>query len=563
LCRRLDGIPLALELAAVRLGALSLDQLNQGLTSELSILGGENRGAEARQQTLEATIGWSYGLLSEPEQLLWARLSVFAGGFEHDAATGVCSDSRLPAGQIAGLLGALVDKSIVKRQLRGASARYWLLDTIRQYGRQRLRELGEEMAVQKRHLEWVCALGKMTGTWDARQAEMFYRLSMERDNVWAALHYCLRQPGEVAAAAELARDLLVYWVCRGPLADIRRILASLTDLTSPESLARARLLWVTAAVAAAQNDYPVVASVTRESLRIGRLVKDAEVVGWSLTYQAVACFFAGDLAEAADLTREAISLARSMQLPQLELGNLNLLTDVSLARDELDRVLELGAQGLDISKARGELWIRSLLLNAMSRASWRQGKGRHAEELAREGTSCSHALDDRQGLSVLLETLAWMAAEQGAHERAGMLLGFAQNVREADALIVVEPYRPQHDRSVELVTDGLGQSGFDGAFGRGRRMTIDDGVAFAIDDKQLPRPTAPAKPGPRAVLTRRQLDIARLVADDLSNKQIAVRLFLSERTVETHITNILNRLGLNSRVQLSRWIADPTARTAR
>jgi DNA-binding CsgD family transcriptional regulator len=311
-----------------------------------------------------------------------------------------------------------------------------------------------------------------------------------------------------------------------------------------------------AAVAAARNDYPAVASMSRESLRIGRLVKDAEMVGWSLTYQAVACFFAGDLAEAAGLTREAISLARSMHLSQLELGTLNLLTDVSFASGEFDRVLELGAQGLDISKARGELWIRSLLLNAMSRASWQQGEERRAEALAREGISCSHALDDRQGLSVLLETLAWMAAEQDAHERAAMLLGFAQHAREADALIVIEPYRPQHRRSVELARDGLGQSRFDVAFGRGREMTVDDGVAFALDDKQPRQPAAPNRPGPRAALTRRQLDIARLVADDLSNKQIAARLFLSERTVETHVTNSLNRLGLNSRVQLGRWVAD-------
>ena len=157
LCRRLDGIPLALELAAVRLGSLSLDQLTRGLASELAVLGDGNRGAEARQQTLEATIGWSYGLLDEQERLLWARLSVFAGGFDEDAVTQVCADQRLPPEQIPILLGALVDKSILKRQLTGSSARFWLLDTLRQYGRQRLRELAEQATMQKRHFEWVCA----------------------------------------------------------------------------------------------------------------------------------------------------------------------------------------------------------------------------------------------------------------------------------------------------------------------------------------------------------------------------------------------------------------------
>src|SRR5262252_5863489 len=159
LCRRLDGIPLALELAAVRLGSLSLDQLNQGLASELSILGRGDRGAETRQRTLEATISWSYGLLGEQERLLWARLSVFAGGFEEDAAIGVCSGTGVPAGRIVDLLGALVEKSILTRELRhGRVPRYWLLETLRQYGRQRLRELGEQTTTQQRHLAWICAL---------------------------------------------------------------------------------------------------------------------------------------------------------------------------------------------------------------------------------------------------------------------------------------------------------------------------------------------------------------------------------------------------------------------
>ena len=160
LCRRLDGIPLALELAAVRLGALSLDQLNEGLAGSLSVLGNGNRGADARQQTLEATIEWSYGLLDEAEQLLWARLSVFAGGFDAAAAVEVCADERVPQGQMVELLGALVEKSIVRRELKSGNApRYWLLETIRQFGRERLRDAGDEPRLQDRHLAWMTRAG--------------------------------------------------------------------------------------------------------------------------------------------------------------------------------------------------------------------------------------------------------------------------------------------------------------------------------------------------------------------------------------------------------------------
>jgi non-specific serine/threonine protein kinase len=261
LCRRLDGIPLALELAAVRLGSLSLDQLNQGLASELSILGAGNRGAESRQQTLEATISWSYGLLGEQERLLWARLSVFAAGFEQDAVIEVCADPGVPAARIADLLGALTDKSILQRQLVGSSARYWLLETLRQYGQQRLRELGEDRATQKRHLDWICALAKSIGAWDDRQVEAFARLSDERDNVWAALDFCSRETGEVAAGAAAAHDMMTFWACRGPFGDVRRVLTSLAETAPQRSLARAWLLWVAAVMAHRENDYDACAAL--------------------------------------------------------------------------------------------------------------------------------------------------------------------------------------------------------------------------------------------------------------------------------------------------------------
>ncbi|HEV2253189.1 MAG TPA: hypothetical protein VGS06_08350 [Streptosporangiaceae bacterium] len=411
LCRRLDGIPLALELAAVRLGSLSLDQLSQGLTKELSVLGRGNRGAEVRQQTLEAAIGWSYGLLDEQERLLWARLSVFAGGFEADAAVAVCSDARLPEDQIVDLLGALVEKSVLKRQLTGSGARYWLLDTIRQYGRQRLRELGEETVTQKRHLEWICALGKMAGAWDASQAEMFRRMNREQDNLWVALEFCRGHPSEVAAAAELAQDLFVYWTCRGPFSDVRRVVSSLIEVTPQESLPRARLLWVAATMAVSQNDYDACAALSEESLRIATLLKDAELVGWAMDYLAIAHWIGGDLAEAARLCESTLTLARLMHLPQLELGLLNLLATIVLYAGEVDRALELGGQCLQVSRDCGELWVRGYVLNFLAQAEWSRGDRRRGDALAREAATCKHAVDDRNGLTMTLETLAGMAAD--------------------------------------------------------------------------------------------------------------------------------------------------------
>jgi DNA-binding CsgD family transcriptional regulator len=209
-----------------------------------------------------------------------------------------------------------------------------------------------------------------------------------------------------------------------------------------------------------------------------------------------------------------------------------------------------------MSRKRGEVWARAYALTFLAQAFWLRGDRRRAEALACEAATCKHVVDDRNGLTIVLETLAWMAAEIGQHERTARILGSAERVRDESSLTLIELFRPQHEQSVSIIVQGIGQKAFDAAFARGRAMTIDEGVAFAVEHQAPSRPAPPVKAAPDTGLTRRQLDIARLVAGDLTNRQIAARLFLSERTVETHVTNILNRLGLNSRVQLTRWIAE-------
>jgi non-specific serine/threonine protein kinase len=555
LCRRLDGNPLALELAAVRLGALSLDQLNEGLAGSLSVLGNGSRGAEARQQTLDATIGWSYGLLREAEQLLWARLSVFAGGFDAAAAADVCADENVPQAQIVELLGALVEKSIVRRELKsGNTPRYWLLETIRHFGRERMREAGEEPRLQDRHLGWMTGLARSVGAFDDRQAELFRRMDTERDNLWAALEFCLQEPGAASRGADLAQHLLAYWSSRGQFGDLRRMFISLASLTPQDSAPRAHYLRAAAVMANSQNDVDARECLARESLRVATASDDTEAMALSLAWLSIPLAMSGNLIEAVQSAESSLSLARALpSWPSQAVATAALCNILPMA-GQSERAITLGEEGVGISEGRGELWARGYMLVATSQVHWRRGDRRLAEVQARAGAASKQAIDDRSGLQLLLETLAWMAAEGGQHQRAAMLLGSAEHVRKVTGIEVPDAQREQHERSIALALEGLGARPYDRSYERGFTMTIEDAVAFAVEDRLPPPVTMAGTPKTEMGVTKRELEIARLIAREMTSRDIAAKLFISERTVEAHVTNILNKLGLNSRIEVARWL---------
>ena len=331
-------------------------------------------------------------------------------------------------------------------------------------------------------------------------------------------------------------------------------MTSLLEATPEDGLPRANLLLAAAALAINQNDFVAIGVLSAELLRIGRQLNDSEVVASALMFQGLTRLVAGDLIAAEQLADSSLALAKAMQFQPIVLGVMRLMCNIRLSTGDFEGVAKVGEEALDLSRAAGEVWIRGYLLNDLARAIWRLGDLPRAEALAKEEAGCHIALDDRQGLSMVAEMLAWMAAERTAYQRAATLFGCAQRLRESVDSTFPETFRVQHERSASAASEALGAAAFTAAVDRGRTMSIDGIVSYALDQKRpAPRPRTAA--GDSAFpLTKRELEIARLIAEGLTSQQIAARLFVSERTVTTHVTNMLNKLGLSSRIQLASWV---------
>ncbi|WP_285743036.1 LuxR C-terminal-related transcriptional regulator [Lentzea sp. NBRC 105346] len=528
LCRTLDGLPLAIELAAVRLRDQGIEQLVEKLDGH---------------QTLRATVDWSYALCTRQEQLVWARASVFAGGFGLDAAEAVCAGPDVP--DVLEAIAGLVDKSVLIRERDSDRLRYRMLDTIRHYGREKLADPG----IRRRHRDWFLALAAdCERKWfGPGQRSTVALLRAEQDNIRAALDYCLTTPGEALMGLRLAGSLWFYWHgCSARLEG--RYWLELTLEANPQPTAsRARGLWVAGLLANCVEDLSTGSALAQEAselaLSLGAFAEAAHadhVVG-------LMALFSDDVS----LARSIFESAVARPVVDGQLMSLALLDHVELAASyafggEADLAIQVCRRARITCQRAGEEWVLSYVLRVLALAHTVKDEWETADAYAREALALKHPLHDMVGIGLTLDLLAVIASARQRDERAAVLLGVADGVwRDID----INRFGSLHYNAAQRAKR-VGERGFELAYRRGRARGLDWGVSYALERVDVGRPV-----GKGSALTRRELEVAGLVAEGLSNAEIADRLVIARRTAEGHVERILGKLGFSSRSQIAAWIA--------
>ncbi|MGW2255856.1 ATP-binding protein [Kitasatospora sp. NPDC001660] len=553
LCLRLDGLPLAIELAVARLRVLDVDQLLERLEDRFGLLKGGHRGGLPRQQTLAAMVDWSYRLCSAQEQLLWARLSVFAGSFDLPTVTAVCSGAGIDPDEMLDLVAALVDKSVLLTEDATGGRRYRMLESIREFGRARLRESGGEPALLLRYREHYRALAAASAAewFGPDQLSWANRLRAEHADLRGALELCAAGPRGDQAGLELAASLWPYWVCCGFLTEGRQWLDLMLGAAAARTTARGRALWSSGSLAVLQGDLPTGTALLTECEGLAVELDDPERLAWARQYLGLALMFGGgDLQRASGLIESAVALHRAAG-NRLGLGkSLYMWSPVLSFLGEADRSVAVARESREVAEGQGEQWCQSYALYMLSLAAWRRGELGEAKALALRSVELRAPFRDALGLAMAVDILGFVAAADGRAEFAARLLGSTEPIWQSVGALEFgfQDMVAYYEEAVRRSRAELGERRFAEAFHAGTRLELAEAVRLALSTGE--RPTA----ADRSELSRREQEVAGLVAQGLTNREIADRLVLSQRTVETHVSRIMTKLGLGSRAQLAVWV---------
>jgi non-specific serine/threonine protein kinase len=486
ICHRLDGIPLAIELAAVRVRAMPVHQILRRLDDYFEFLAEGSRTSIPRLRPLHTTIDWSFNLCSVEEQDAWARASEFIGGFDLDAAETVCAADDVASDDVLDLVASLVDKSILTRMDSGTKARYRMLEPIRQYGQERLASSGRRTTIQIRHRDHYGRLvGNAESAWlGPDELEWFDRLQCEHANLRAALEFCLTESGEEQAGLKIGTALCHYWFISCSHTEGRYWLDRALESNPEPSPARAKALWVNAWLAVMQADIDAGLSLVGECRWLAQRLGDESALGHATRVAGVATFFQNDVPSGVRLLKEALDHLRGLGDWSGVWITLLQLTVMTAILGEPERAVDLGEECLALSHTRAHV-SRSWILWALAISRWLTGDRQATSRLICECIRINQP-SNRWGLVHSIEVLGWIAAATGQHRRAARLLGAADPLWRSTGVLpaTLMHLAPSHDQCEQQTRESLGTKQFAIAFREGTRLTPDDAIAYALEPQR-------------------------------------------------------------------------------
>ena len=550
ICTRLDGMPLAIELAAGRVRSLGVVELAERLDGHLTDLVSRSSLAPERQRTLLGTIGWSYGLLDPAQQAVWRRVAIFSGGFTLAEAEEVVAFPPIASGQVAEVLGDLVDQSMVVYE--PSLARYRLLEALREFATERLADAGEKAITAERHRRWMVDLAADTDQrwFGPDQVALVNRMHTEAGNLRAALENC-READAAGDGLRLANGAAWYWLVRTNLKEGRDWYRAFLGRSGDPTL-EAAAHWRAAYMANLRLDFPSAHALLDRGFEYaaasGSALEQAFVRGMrgSVTVSEPR----DGSEEGRRFLREtfedpaADGLAREGALVGYAFG--------SQTVGDLDASRRASLAAVEIGRQSGELWLRELGLRHFAHAEWQLGRPDAAETALLEGIRIDRALDDLWHLAWSTETLGWVTVDTARYERGARLLGIAAGLWAQTGAHRGDPLQTCQTRALEQLRTHLGARQLERELAVGRTLSRSDAYAFALGEAV---PVAGEAKGRAEPLSAREIEVAALVADGLSNRAIAERLFLSPRTVAKHVEHIMDKLDLGSRAEIAAWHA--------